>query len=84
MRWPRRDRPRDRSRTGEAWGSPVPKTATSGTTAAMAARPGQPVPETSPETACRNAGRLRNVSTAGVSQRSQARLTNPYAFELTR
>jgi len=40
----------------------------------VAARPDQPVTETSPETACRNAGRLPNVNAAGVTQRSQARL----------
>src|SRR4029077_8841267 len=39
----------------------------------VAARPDQPVTETSPETACRNAGRLPNVNAAGVTQRSQAR-----------
>jgi hypothetical protein len=73
MRWPRRDRPQDRSRTEEARGSPVPVTATSGPPPPVAARPDQPVTETSPETACRNAGRLPNVNAAGVTQRSQAR-----------
>jgi hypothetical protein len=43
MRWPRRDRPQDRSRTGEARGSPVPKMATPGPPPPVAARPGQPV-----------------------------------------
>jgi hypothetical protein len=37
-------------------GFPIPKTAVSGTPPPVAARPGQPVPETSPGTACRNAG----------------------------
>jgi hypothetical protein len=73
MRWPRRDRPQDRSGTGEARDSPVPKRPLPGPPPPVAARPGQPVTETSPETACRNAGRLRNVNAAGVSQRSQTR-----------
>src|SRR5229473_1464549 len=54
-RWPRRNRPRDRSRTGEARGSPVPETATSGTAAAG----GRPPRST----------RHGNQSRNGVSQR---------------
>jgi len=50
-------------------GFPIPKTAVSGTPPPVAARPGQPVPETSPRTACGNAGTGTVSGTIGTVTR---------------
>jgi len=76
---PRRDRPRNRSGQVEAR-VPVPKTAVSGTASTVAVRPGQPVPETSPGTACSDpssgtvSGTLHVIISCPYGHRARPRL----------